>query len=99
MEIGRSVEEVRHLAACACFDLSCAVSALNAVISDSHIKPTLSYFDLLKILDQPLFVCFVFLFFCFVVVFLCVCVNSLCHCRLSALSVAITFPFTLLVHS
>ena len=43
VEIGRSVEEVRHLAACSCFDLSCAVSTLSVVIADFHIKPTSSY--------------------------------------------------------
>ena len=90
VEIGRSVEEVRHLAACSCFDLSCAVSALNAVKSDSDIKPNpsypkLSYFDGLKNIRSTvirLFLSFVFVFCCCLV-----CVSSLYHCRLSALFV------------
>ena len=42
VEIGRSVEEVRHhLTVCLCFDLSRAISTIMAAISDSHIRRTL----------------------------------------------------------
>ena len=89
MEIGRSVEEVRHLAACSCFDISCAVSALNAVKSDSDIKPNpsypkLSYFDVLKNIRSTI-IRLLFCFFVCVLLLSCVCVNFLYHCRLSAL--------------